>query len=59
MYQNRKDVLSIHFNTLPQPSNQHHHGSCGMQQQLGCFLAAVDSPMSTELKEPTYFQAIH
>ena len=51
LYQDRKDVVPIHFTTPPPPqqSHQHHHGSCGEQQQMKCFSDEVDSHRSTEL----------
>ncbi|OEL22942.1 AT-hook motif nuclear-localized protein 17 [Dichanthelium oligosanthes] len=59
-YQDRKDVVPIHFTTpppQPQPSQQHHHGGGRgeqqQQQQLECFSDEVDSRGSAELKEPT------
>ncbi|KAG2643917.1 AT-hook motif nuclear-localized protein 17-like [Panicum virgatum] len=58
MYQDRKDVVPIHFTTPPPPpphqqqSHKHHHGGRGEQQQLECFSDEVDSRGSAELKEP-------
>ncbi|KAG2635521.1 AT-hook motif nuclear-localized protein 17-like [Panicum virgatum] len=44
LYQDRKDVVPIHFTTPPPPPQQ--------QQQLECFSDEVDSRGSAELKEP-------
>ncbi|PUZ71057.1 hypothetical protein GQ55_2G284200 [Panicum hallii var. hallii] len=63
LYQDRKDVVPIHFTTPPPPprqqqqqqSHQHHHvghGEQQQQQQLECFSDEVDSRGSAELKEP-------
>ena len=47
LYQDRKDVVPIHFTTPTPPqqhqSHQHHHGGRGEQQQLECFSDEVDS----------------
>ncbi|CAN6182573.1 unnamed protein product [Urochloa humidicola] len=59
LYQDRKDVVPVHFTTPPQqqPSHHHHHhhhhgGRGDQQQQLECFSDEVDSRGSAELKEP-------
>ena len=53
LYQDRKDVVPIHFTTPPpqQQSHQHHHGGCGAieHQQLKCFSDEVDGHGSTKL----------
>ncbi|CAN6204715.1 unnamed protein product [Urochloa humidicola] len=56
LYQDRKDVVPVHFSTPPPPPqpSHHHHGGRGdhQQQQLECFSDEVDSRGSAELKEP-------